>query len=84
MKFKFLDEHIFEQEYDDFLRKNNDVYKELFNVIMVKNEDAFKLGYDNGLETGIQKDEARVKAKIIMKLLINTKMSDDEIYEIVG
>lgn len=79
-----MDEYLCENGLKDFLKQNKQIYSDLFNQIMNKNEEAYRMGYESGIKEGIQKGERKVKEYIIVNLLTNTEMTDEQIYEIIG
>lgn len=62
------------------VKKVNKVNQEIIKIL----QESFKSGFEAGENNGRTSERLSVRGKVVGNLLINTNMSDNEIYEIVG
>lgn len=74
----------FKQLNDENLQKQVKKVDKLNREIIKIMQDSFKNGFDAGENNGRTSERLSVRGKVVGNLFINTTMTDDEIYEIVG
>lgn len=74
--FKHLDDENLEKQVKKFDKLNKEIIK--------ISQDSFRNGFNEGENNGRDSERLNVRAKIIGKLFVNTDMTDEEIYEIIG
>lgn len=62
------------------VKKIDKVNQEIIKIL----QESFRSGFDAGENNGRDAERLNVRGKVVGNLLINTNMSDNEIYEIVG
>lgn len=69
---------------DENLQKQVEKIDKLNREIIEILQDSFRNGFDEGENSGRDSERINVRGKIVGKLFINTDMTDEEIYKIIG
>jgi hypothetical protein len=72
--------HLKDENLKKYVKKIDKLNREILKII----EDSFRNGFDKGENSGRSSERLNVRAKIVGKLFINTDMTDEEIYAIIG
>lgn len=72
--------HLKDENLEKQVKKIDKVNQEIIKII----QDSFRNGFNEGENSGRTSERLNVRGKIVGNLLINTDMTDEEIYNIVG
>lgn len=72
--------HLNDENLQKQVKKVDKLNREIIKIM----QDSFKNGFDAGENNSRTSERLSVRGKVVGNLFINTTMTDDEIYEIVG
>ena len=72
--------HLNDENLEKQVKKIDKLNREIIKIL----QDSFRNGFDEGENSGRGSERLNVTGKIVGKLFINTDMTDEEIYEIIG
>lgn len=72
--------HLKDENLQNQVGKIHKLNREIIEIL----QDSFRSGFHEGENNGRDSERLNVRAKIVGKLFINTYMTDEEIYKIIG